>query len=76
MIVDMDLQHTIGMFDFHHIGVATRSIEREIPIYSLMGYKKESDVFDDPAQGIRGLLSQRRISRAWSCWKTWREVKP
>lgn len=56
MITDMELQNKIGMFAFHHIGVATRGIDREFPIYKMIGYEKESDVFEDPAQGIRGLF--------------------
>lgn len=51
-----NIKREIGALTFHHIGVATRSIDRELPIYTLMGYKKESDVFNDPAQGIRGLF--------------------
>lgn len=56
MITSRNLKRTVGLFSFHHIGVATRSIDKELSIYTLMGYKRESNIFDDPAQGIRGLF--------------------
>lgn len=56
MIVHRNLKRELGEFSFHHIGVATREIEKELPLYTLMGYKKESDIFEDQAQGIRGLF--------------------
>lgn len=55
-IADRNLKRAVGMFSFHHIGVAARSIDRDFSIYRLLGYKKEGDVFDDPVQGIRGLF--------------------
>lgn len=45
-----------GAFSFHHIGVACRSIEKELPVYTLMGYEEEGACFEDPGQGIRGLF--------------------
>lgn len=38
----------------HHIGVATRSIECELPAYLSLGYQRVFRAFHDPAQGIRG----------------------
>ena len=50
------LKRETGGLAFHHIGVTARQIERELPFYTLMGYEKEGDFFEDPAQGIRGLF--------------------
>lgn len=49
-----NIKQMFGGFIFHHIGVATRNIERELQTYSLLGYVKEGEMFEDPAQGIRG----------------------
>ena len=51
-----NLKCAVGGFDFHHIGVATRGIEKELPTYLLLGYQREDEPFTDPAQGIRGLF--------------------
>ncbi len=50
------LAEALGGLEFHHIGVATRSLEKELPVYTLLGYAPESAVFEDPAQGVRGLF--------------------
>lgn len=50
------LQQAMGGFTFHHLGVATASLEKELPGYTLLGYSREGDVFTDPIQGIRGLF--------------------
>lgn len=41
---------------FHHIGVATRQIEKELPLYLLLGYEKEGSIFEDDLQGVRGIF--------------------
>lgn len=41
---------------FHHIGVASRQIEKELPLYRLLGYEKEGDAFEDSVQGVRGMF--------------------
>lgn len=41
---------------FHHIGVATRNIEKEFKIFKSLGYIKYDDVFEDPIQKIKGLF--------------------
>lgn len=51
-----NLRGALGGFEFHHIGVATRSIEKELPIYTLLGYEPEGECFEDELQGIRGLF--------------------
>ena len=37
----------------HHIGVATKNIEREFVIFKKLGYKKSSEVFVDEIQKIK-----------------------
>ncbi len=54
--LEKELANEIGDLEFHHIGVATKNIQKELSIYTLMGYKKEDDFFEDEAQGIRGLF--------------------
>lgn len=39
----------------HHIGVATQSIESELPIFKALGFEIEGE-FIDQIQGIRGLF--------------------
>lgn len=52
-----DMLNAIGVeHEFHHIGYATSSIDRELGTFSLMGYQPEGDAFTDPTQGIRGLF--------------------
>lgn len=41
---------------FHHIGVVAHRIEQELPIYLLLGYEKQSDIFEDGIQGVRGVF--------------------
>ncbi len=41
-------------YDFHHIGYATASIERERDFFALLGYCQEGGVFVDPIQGVTG----------------------
>lgn len=40
----------------HHIGVATRSIERELPYFEALGYRAASGVFTEPEQKVRGMF--------------------
>lgn len=53
-IFQRNLRALIGGLDFHHIGVATNSIESELGAYRLLGYAREGHSFEDPEQGIRG----------------------
>lgn len=41
---------------FHHIGVAVRSIEKELQFYQSLGYECESTIFEDSTQGVRGIF--------------------
>jgi methylmalonyl-CoA/ethylmalonyl-CoA epimerase len=43
-----------GISEFHHIGYATNSIERELKTFELLGYRVEGDRFTDPIQGVVG----------------------
>ena len=54
MVLKRQCKKSFGGFTFHHVGVATKSIEKELPLYTLLGYEMESDFFEDPLQGIRG----------------------
>lgn len=39
---------------FHHLGIATESIEKEEEVFGEFGYEPEGSPFCDPAQGVRG----------------------
>ena len=54
MVWRRQLKQTFGGYSFHHIGVATKKIEKELPIFTLLGYEREKDIFEDRIQGIRG----------------------
>lgn len=54
MIARRNFKQLVGKFEFHHIGVATKSIQKESSMYFLLGYSSESSVFEDPKQGIKG----------------------
>lgn len=41
---------------FHHIGVATKSIEKELQFFLKLGYQQISDVFCDETQKIKGVF--------------------
>jgi len=41
-------------YDFHHIGYATESIDRERRVFELLGYQVEGEPFVDALQGIAG----------------------
>ncbi len=40
---------------FHHIGVATKSIESEMPFFNALGFVYEAE-FSDEKQGVRGVF--------------------
>ncbi|MDG1432280.1 MAG: VOC family protein [Paracoccaceae bacterium] len=46
----------VGLFSFHHIGVACLRIDREIAHWSALGYGQEGDRFEDPLQGVAGIF--------------------
>ncbi|MBV8527428.1 MAG: VOC family protein [Candidatus Dormibacteraeota bacterium] len=45
-----------GIGTFHHVGVACRSLDREVAAYAALGYAREGAEFDDPGNGIRGVF--------------------
>lgn len=56
MIFRRNMKSLVGRFQFHHIGVACRDIEKEFPMFSLLGYTKESVAFEDELQGVKGFF--------------------
>ena len=40
----------------HHIGVVTRSIKKELPVFALLGYRGISGIFTEPGQKVRGMF--------------------
>jgi len=41
-------------YEFHHVGFATASIERERVLFEFLGYRMEGEIFVDPRQGVVG----------------------
>lgn len=41
---------------FHHIGIATRGIDKELSVVRRLGYRQSSEIFVDERQGIRGVF--------------------
>lgn len=56
LIFRRNMKMLIGNFEFHHIGVAAKDIMKEYSAFSLLGYSRESQVFEDENQGIKGLF--------------------
>lgn len=56
LIFQRNFRALLGKLNFHHIGVATQNIEKEFETYQMLGYRKESNFFEDHEQGIRGLF--------------------
>jgi methylmalonyl-CoA/ethylmalonyl-CoA epimerase len=49
-----DLPMLPGEYEFHHVGYATRSIEKEAAFFASLGYRQEGKAFVDPIQGVAG----------------------
>ena len=56
LIFQRNFKQSISGFKFHHIGVATKDICKEFETFKMLGYSKESDIFEDNLQGIRGMF--------------------
>ena len=41
-------------YEFHHIGYATASVERERSLFEFLGYRIEGEPFTDELQGVSG----------------------
>lgn len=41
-------------YDFHHLGYATTSVDRERALFEFLGYRIEGEPFADPVQGVAG----------------------
>lgn len=54
MVFQRFLRNAVGKFEFHHIGIACRDIDREVTAYRMLGYQFEEKLFVDSNQGITG----------------------
>jgi methylmalonyl-CoA/ethylmalonyl-CoA epimerase len=50
-------------YEFHHLGYATASIEKERELFTLLGYRQEGKTFADPIQGVAGCFLTSRGPR-------------
>lgn len=41
-------------FEFHHLGYATTSIEKDKALFKFLGFREEGDGFEDTVQGVAG----------------------
>lgn len=55
-IFQRNLKIALGGFEFHHIGIATKNIEKEFKSYAMLGYTKEAWFDSDINQGVKGLF--------------------
>ncbi|MEE3745268.1 GNAT family N-acetyltransferase, partial [Campylobacter porcelli] len=55
-IFQRNLKVALGNFEFHHIGIATKNIEKEFKTYAMLGYTKEAFFDGDINQGVKGLF--------------------
>jgi methylmalonyl-CoA/ethylmalonyl-CoA epimerase len=53
-VADQSIPALPAGYDFHHIGYASRSLERELAQFAMLGYTLEGESFVDPEQGIAG----------------------
>ncbi len=49
-----DLPALPAGYDFHHLGYATTSIEKDASLFQFIGYAQEGADFSDPVQGVAG----------------------
>lgn len=60
MIFKRNIRIAIGDLEFHHIGVASKKIEKDMSGFSFLGYIKASDIFEDKLQGVRGVFLEAK----------------
>lgn len=41
-------------YEFHHVGYATTSLQKERSFFAFLGYRQEGEDFVDPIQGVMG----------------------
>lgn len=41
-------------YEFHHIGYASTSLDKDRSFFALLGYRQEGETFADPVQGVTG----------------------
>ncbi len=58
-LLERNSKKLLSQMEFHHLGVAGTSIEKDFETYQIMGYSKESPIFEDSQQGIKGLFITR-----------------
>jgi RimJ/RimL family protein N-acetyltransferase len=54
-LFDRQIRAELGAFDFHHLGIATKSINEARHGFELLGYQEEAS-FSDDKQGVKGLF--------------------
>lgn len=54
-MIEQNLITNLGL-QFHHIGVACKSVEDELQTFTALGYETEGDTFKDENQGIKGVI--------------------
>lgn len=60
MIFKRNMRIVLGKFEFHHIGVAVKDINKELATFAFLGYSKSSELFEDYNQGIRGIFIEAK----------------
>lgn len=60
LIFKRNFRVAVGDFEFHHIGVASKDIDKDFSVFSFLGYTKSSDYFEDPLQGIKGVFLESK----------------
>ena len=60
MIFKRNFRMEVGDFEFHHIGVATKDLNKDFSTFSFLGYTKSSEYFEDPLQGIKGVFLEAK----------------
>ena len=60
MIFKRNFRIAIGDFEFHHIGVASKDLNKDFSTFAFLGYSKSSEYFEDPLQGIKGFFIEAK----------------
>ena len=60
MIFKRNFRIAVGDFEFHHIGVASKDLNKDFSTFSFLGYTKSSEYFEDPLQGIKGYFLEAK----------------
>lgn len=60
MIFQRFLKLEVGKFEFHHIGIACKNIDKESAAFQMLGYRFEETMFTDYEQGISGKFGEAK----------------